>query len=758
MKVKQYVHIASLIVYVMFDTCQCIFFNTKKNHEGRITPMEPKVCDGQSITFQCKLLDKPTPNSKLHFAVQIPPEDYVIVNDNDVIRDKNTSANFILRALPVRFMRVKCYYGQRSDVNEVKNVIQDPVLFPVFTMPRQVQDFRCIVNNYNEMRCSWNFGIKYNIKITPNLTLEWRKSGSSQTSVWLECPEQSLDNTWCRWDSVRDGIDWLNKLDIRVTLQQEYCEVNVTSDFTINSLLLVKPSPIIGLNSQVINSTCIQLYWNKPTPPPVSSIEHIYKIDIKSIWNTKEVIINNTQLCDIGSNNEMFTLCHLEEDTDYDFIVTYKSRFGSFWSQDVVIGNTTRKDVPGSSPTIINGGYYWEPEECENSGKMRTMCLLWQGIKDIDKNGDMRGLDLKFKPTGNDVPEEHQIFSEDTTYACARLFCNTTYKAEVTARNEIGMAIMKSSIYINKWFPDIPHPSITVEMSSASNNGLSTVFISYASTIPITITADIYVVWCVKAMGQCQSDGEVNWLRKPYNGTVVTIETVSPEHYLYSVVISNNNGVNYGSSWEDCIHTKGLAPTRSPHNVKVTPGSHDDTLVVKWEELTCKSGEPRIIKYRVKYCNTISKKCSVEDVTFGTTRLELHDLVDDEEYSIQVKALADQSLEGPYSQTVLGTPEHNSLKLPEVIGVACGGFAFLILAIMGCVTTIRIIRKKAYRWKHKMGDIKLPDNLQHGDLTVDVSKTSHKQMTRQLSTDSGVPSTPSPTVVNELNMSWSEKH
>ena len=43
-------------------------------------------------------------------------------------------------------------------------------------------------------------------------------------------------------------------------------------------------------------------------------------------------------------------------------------------------------------------------------------------------------------------------------------------------------------------------------------------------------------------------------------------------------------------------------PSRAPSNVKVKPGTEDNTLSVTWTSLMCESGEPYIHKYIIQYC------------------------------------------------------------------------------------------------------------------------------------------------------------
>ncbi|XP_045157772.2 uncharacterized protein LOC123523990 isoform X2 [Mercenaria mercenaria] len=566
-------------------------------------------------------------------------------------------------------------------------------------MPEKVEHMDCIVKNYiDSMRCSWNYGDKYKGGQLPDVEFQWRIPINS--SSWNNCSDLNAKAGYCNWNSSQDFT--LKPIGIKLTLK-ESCRVKVSSKFTIDTRKIVKPNPVIGLKSSVLNSTCIQVQWKTEMLYPK---EH--RLTVSNKWDGPQVYKFITTVYTENETHSMM-LCSLHPHTVYKFTVSIQptGEQAGFYSDPRETEATTYSDIPSASPDVVDGGYSWTRRDCEGINDKRKVCVFWKPIRDADKNGEMKGIHGVFTAVDKTRTPIDANWTENSTYGCrSGLLCNISYVFSIKARNSNGTSEDNSTLLISAASKGIVQPHFIVEVANISN-----VSVSWTEAEKAT---GYMVAWCRNKNGKCENRNYVDWQRFSSATTKAVLQINpenSPQDFLYGVSVLTEQGSS-GVEWQDCVYLKNAYPKREPQNVVVSTGPEDNTLVVTWDKLTCKSDEPYIAMYNVQYNQLHEENQQSLNVTAsGEARVVLKDLEDKQVYIVTVRGITKDGHYGPKSQPQKGIPVNNSLKTGEVVGIAISVLIVVILAGVGCFCVIRKCKKKADEAKNSLANITIPDDI-----------------------------------------------
>ncbi|XP_045157983.2 uncharacterized protein LOC123524111 [Mercenaria mercenaria] len=713
-----------------------LFSNVEKEFKGKLEPLDPNKCETQNITFTSTLLDDPRPNSSIGFAFKkiSTNKKYVAVDIDRVTKINETVSQFTEYNLtleneeatkPVYFY-IRSYYWEDFGDTDDKLQLGETTSVRVYPLPEKVQDFNCIVRNYKTMNCSWNYGIEYVPDTKPEVIFQWKSS--SVSAPWKNCSDLNIDNGYCYWTNLTAGYFENSNITIRLTLNQ-HCGINVSSVFPIDISRIVKPNPVSRISSKVVNSTCIQLLWNTTDSEPQHPKEHRVIVFAKGT-NVKEVRFNTTKYTEQFPHSRTF--CKLHPYTEYTFSVSIQptGTFSGYFSDPRNSVSMTYSDIPSASPKVTEGGYRWKHRDCEGKNQKRKVCIFWKSIKEEHENGPMKGLKGEFIAIHKKEKSVQEDWSEDLTYGCSQLLCDTTYNFTVKARNVNGTSERVSTLTIHSFTTEIKRPQFIVESANTSD-----VYISWEDTGDSS-AEKFTVAWCHNKDGDCESDHEVHWRSFPSGTNNAVLQTnASPSQFLYGVGVLTQQGSS-GVDWQDCVYLKDITPKREPQNMVVSPGSEDNTLIVTWDKLTCRSDEPYIDMYNVRY-NKVNDRYqkSVYVKQSGEARAVLRDLEEDQVYVVTVRGATRDGRYGPDSLPMTGVPVNKSLKPSEIIGISMAVLVGVILAGVGVFCAVRRCKRRAQEVIKQAGAITIPDA---------PAQEVYTHIGRQDSNDSGFETTPPP--------------
>ncbi|XP_045160287.2 uncharacterized protein LOC123525364 isoform X2 [Mercenaria mercenaria] len=712
----------------------------KESQEADVSlyPMDPTVCVSSDITFSC--------NSSLHRKSDSADQIRFFKGKNSFKSVKNlnrngkNTANFTLYEVSEvdQHLIVCCTLGNSCNTSEA--VVS---MLNVLPMPEKVEHVDCIVENYiKSMRCSWSYGDNYKGRELPHVEFHWRIPEYSRS--WNVCSDLNIKAGYCNWNSSRSGDFTMKLIDIKLMLK-EPCGVNVSSNFTIDTRKIVKPNPVFGLKSSVLNSTCVQVQWRTNNSEMQYPKEH--KLIVSSKWDDPKVYKFNTTE-DTEKDTHGWTLCSLHPHTAYTFTVSIQPTGGQagFYSDPREIVATTYSDIPSASPGVTEGGYSWTHRDCEGINDKRKVCVFWKPIPEEDKNGQMKGLDVVFTAVNQASKPINNQWAEDSTYGCSLgLLCNIDYVFSIKARNRNGTSEDNSTLLISAVTKGIVQPQFIVEAANTSN-----VSVSWTEAEKAT---GYVVAWCRNRNGECENRNIVNWQRfsSATRKAVLQINPEnSPQDFLYGVSVLTEQGSS-GVEWQDCVYLKNAKPSRKPQNVVVSTGPDDNTLVVTWDKLTCKSDEPYIAMYSVQFYKEHGGNQQSQNVSAsGEARVVLNNLEEEQTYIVTVRGITKDGHYGQESQQQKGVPVDKSLKPDAIVGISISVPIVVILAVVGCFCVLRMCKRKADKTKESLAQITIPDDTPFGpDGTVEEggidrsSTRSINSIERQNSNDSGFdPMTP----------------
>ncbi|XP_053395075.1 leukemia inhibitory factor receptor-like [Mercenaria mercenaria] len=587
----------ALLAYII--PCCSGFLHKSKKFSGQLTPMDANVCTTQNITFTGELLQSPSLNYSIGFAVKNGNTKYEAVHYDNVTTVNETMSQFTLYNItldtediskPV-YVHVKSYYWQKFDDKDDTLQLGKTSTTRIYPLLETVRDFKCIVMNYVSMNCSWNYGKDYGENM-PEVIFQWRIP--SYSASWTDCRDFNPEYGYCYWAKDSDPGYFKNvNITVRITLKQK-CDLNNSTDFhKIDTSKIVKPNPVSSISSKVIDSTCIQVFWNTSDSEPQNPKEH--RIIVSSKWDYSTMTFKTSQTTKQFSHSRTF--CDLHPYTEYTFSVSIQpiGLYSGFFSDEKKCVSRTFSDIPSASPEVIEGGYYnYNHRDCDESSQERRVCVVWKSIKDEHKNGPMKGVQGLFTAINAKTPPVQEDWAEDSAYGCSFLLCNTHYNFTIKTRNVNGTSENGSTITIPSFNPGNTPPQFIVESTNTSE-----VYINLDQRDG-RHTKEYTVVWCRKQNGHCQSGHDVSWKHFPSNTTEAVLHINSSQDLMYGVSVLTEDGSS-GVEWQDCVYLKNIPLKREPQNVVVSAGSDDNTLVVTWDKLTCKSNEPYIAMYNVQF-------------------------------------------------------------------------------------------------------------------------------------------------------------
>ncbi|XP_060562335.1 uncharacterized protein LOC132721964 [Ruditapes philippinarum] len=206
-----------------------------------------------------------------------------------------------------------------------------------------------------------------------------------------------------------------------------------------------------------------------------------------------------------------------------------------------------------------------------------------------------------------------------------------------------------------------------------------------------TKASSALVAWCHNHNGDCQSDSEVQWKTFSWDTEPVIVQlelNENPQDFLYGVSAVSEERSS-GLEWQECVYSKHKEPSREPGNVVIANGPMDNSLLVSWDKLNCKPGEPYIAIYNVLYMNLEDGLQKSQNTTaLGEARLLLEDLVEDQTYVVQVRGVTKDGRYGPGSQPLSGIPLHYGFRSGTIIGLSLGIFAAVVTMVVACYCII----------------------------------------------------------------------
>ncbi|XP_050401234.2 leukemia inhibitory factor receptor [Patella vulgata] len=633
---------------VLYVLITCIFMIDRNfSVNGDLLPQRPYIYIGDELELTCT-------------QEELPSTGYYFTKGDDVISPSFVTITSNITAL------LKITVNKSSDagrygcwavnVTGEKEIIGTQFVTIEYA-PQKVVNLTCIVYDWTKgMKCTWNLGVEYinseDISVKVYYAVYTKK-------VHFLCPH--LTNRSCVWNS--DEFMGAYYYDIHVAVNNTVKnDVNYTSQrFITNDN--VEPSPIVHLELQKKNRTCITITWSH------NSIR-------KKIFKVMYGLRNKTNVLDVFTADQNITrgYCDLSPYTDYTFDISCKPEENGYWSKvkDIVV--TTLQDVPLTGPDVIAGCF--SVSQCDSS-KHRSVMIYWGDVEEDNRQGEIIG---------------YLIQQGDQNYSVSNEIHNIKIPVKLNCHvNQTFIIYSKTEIGCSKKYSKITVPASDTELAVANNLTVELIEGEYNDSIVAKWIVDhrwqnvsYHVVWCLFTHeSTCQSG--VSWKSiKDSKQLLLPVTSANWRKYHYGISAEKDNASS-GLYWTDCRIKKTAKPPVPPDGIRITEKTK--SLEIRWNPGHCSlDSEAYVYGYEIAVCqaadcNNESKRVYKTEGNDGVYVID--ELQPKTNYSISLQAMA-LAGPGPESSAMFGIPRDEE-RFPTVyiVMIVIGSAVLLFFTFVG---------------------------------------------------------------------------
>ncbi|KAK6188231.1 hypothetical protein SNE40_004457 [Patella caerulea] len=675
---------------------------------GDLLPQRPYIYIGEELELTCT-------------QEELPSTGYYFTKGEDIISPSfvtiTSNITAILKITVNKSSDAGRYGCWAVNVTDEKEIIGTQFVTVEYA-PQKVENLTCIVYDWTEgMKCTWNLGVEYINSEDISVIVYYRVFSKNS---FFPCPH--LTNRSCVWNS--DEFMGAYSYDIYVIVNNTVKnDVNSTFEHFITNEN-VEPYPIIDLELQQKNRTCITITWSH------TSIR-------KKIFKVMYVLRNKTNVLDVFTDDQNIIreYCDLSPYTDYTLNISCKPEGSGYWSKvkDIVV--TTLQDVPLTGPDVIAGCF--SVSQCDGS-KHRSVMIYWGDVEEDNRQGEIIGYLIQ---QGN---QNYSVSNEIHNLEIpVKLNCHVNQTFNIYSKTEIGYS---------KNYSEIRVPASHTELAVANNLTVELIEGEYNDSIVARWIVDdqwqnvsYHVVWCLLTQkSTCQSG--VSWKKSIRDSKQLLLPFTSANwrQYHYGISAEKDN-LSSGLHWTDCRITKTAKPPVPPDGIRITEKTK--SLEIRWNPGHCSlDSEAYIHGYKIAVCQV--EDCNNESTkVYKTDRNDgvyvLKGLQPKTNYSISLQAMA-LAGPGPESSAMFGIPrDEESFRREYIVGIAIGSILLLIFFIIGIVfLRMKICNFSPYKIKNP------EENLDPTDQCKPYIPTQYSP-THQILLTTSLPESPSTDIVSD---------
>lgn len=641
----------------------------------------------------------------------------------------------------VAFRKERSEYSDTGNYNCNIRVPSDKVFHICATQvtigepPLPVENFRCISYYYKNVTCYWEpppNSVKTDYRLGEMFALTRAHKGFYRS---CPLPAHSGNESSCSWTVA-------SKTPFRKETTLFHLVMNGTNalgvrNFTylIEHLNIVKISEPAEFKCSAVSKRSITLSWNasieqKENPKLLVIYQIRYQSQYESTWKTVEVF-----------NKTSHMIQHLNPYTEYTFRLrgrASKAVQEYFWTDDVVLSQTTLKDVPEAPPRISRSGF-----KVQNYQSRRTIVLNFAALPEKKWGGAT--LQYLITCCEEDAPEDkcENKTVDMPTVTFEGLHRNLRYNFQLWSLNEIGLSQVHSSLQVDKYdelinapqdieviahgsgsyvvswrAPSARVPFLTSSTSTSTEEEQAT---SSEPLGPMSYT----VFWCPRMLPRSYSCNEsIEWRKTELNTSSIVLNLDPGNVYQFAVAAQTVDKASE-SHWTTCVLPVSKELEKITQVTLEKNGGH--SLLMRWQ-LECSTLKSYVNGYQIEACEVLPKyqkqalhdangcmyskydpkTCKVYNITDrDDEEAELGGLSANAVYRAVIRASSSGKLteDSPAqcARTELGT------DVALVIGCAVGGTIGLTALVFSIYVFARWFKKKVDLIKEIK--IQLPDGL-----------------------------------------------
>ncbi|XP_075528311.1 cytokine receptor domeless [Dermacentor variabilis] len=601
--------------------------------------------------------------------------------------------------------------------------------------PLPVENFRCISYYYKNLTCYW--------EPPPNSVKTEYRLGEmfaytrTHKGFYRLCPKagHSGNGSYCSWTLgsspplrkettlFRLVMNGTNALGVR----------NFT--YTIEHLKIVKISEPTEFKCSAVSKRSVTLSWNasieqRENPKLLVIYEIHYQSQYESNWKTVEVF-NKTSLM----------IQNLNPFTAYTFRLRGKASKAvreELWTDDVVLSQTTLKDVPEAPPRISRSGF-----KVQNYQHRRTIMLNFEALPEKKWGGAT--LQYLIKCCEEDVPEDscENKTVEMPTVMFEGLFRNSRYNFQLWSLNEIGFSRVHSSLQVDKYDELINVPQ-DIEVVAHGSGSYVVSWRAPSARVPVltsstSISAEeehaasselgpvsYTVFWCPRMLPRSYSCNEsLKWQKTELNTSSIVLNLDAGNVYQFAVAAQTVDKASE-MHWTTCVIPVSKELEKITQVTLEKDSAH--SLLMHWQ-LECSALKSYVNSYQIEACAVLPRhqKMALHDAAgclyskYDPKTCRVYNITDrdDEEHVLDglssnavYRAVVRASSNGKLTEdspAQCAKTEGTGADIPLVVGCAVGGAVGLTVLVFVLYLLARWMKKKVDMIKEIK--IQLPDGL-----------------------------------------------
>lgn len=606
------------------------------------------------------------------------------------------------------FFDYVCQYQGEDEV-----CLERTIIYSDFR-PTPVKHFYCIVTNWENLACWFDFGVKYKNNTWNKLTVYTGMLYQSNSTV---------DNRYIKFNGTCVEIKFPKE---SFSLAQTFVDIILTNKirnvfehsgtFVFDPVIYVKPDPIIKFTAER-NATKIRLVWFHSN----NSMKKKFRIQYRSEYDDD----NYWMLHDIKGYNMI--LSNLTPYTMYYIKIDVRPIFDNgsetgYWSETFKTSHKTKEDVPSAVPKFWPG--YFSPTE-------DGIEIYWKPIDVKERCGIIQSYRVTMQevlPFGKIENTTTETFPPDRVSYKIQLELQKKYKIKLTQRTNVGYPI-KDDSHIDV-FPNEYRPKLSSLYNVEALND-SLVVITWGPASLDGVNEEIkelsvyQIVWC-NGTFQDKCLGPIESKVIPFDKPEVQNITMSLEgHYTdynfgISAVAETRKGlfISSGIIWyKGCVYLRDGISIKALDLTFPLDKDQENGLYFEWTPYNCHESVGKVESYIIKSCITDKQGVSCQEkeeritVPSSSTNYTLKDLTVDKLYLVKIAPILNNGRIGQWSNSkpVLFAGktakavvnETQNLVWGAVIG---GGIAIICLS----VAAILFIRRGCKKVEDDVREINTP--------------------------------------------------
>ncbi|XP_014257386.1 cytokine receptor isoform X2 [Cimex lectularius] len=515
---------------------------------------------GSALEIYCILNpDRKENASSLSFTVNgttIPQSAYKIVN-------RTTLKLYFKKHPPGRYV-YHCLLDSIDDPSSKNRAVCLNVVH-VGYKPKEVSNFSCISQNWENMNCTWD---PPNNSVPTYYELRFYLKGDRKYSY--PCPVHNVvDQNNCVWNASSNPPHRQPYAQYNFVLTAINRLGNLTKRYTVNQYARVLPNKPSNLSLVEATPNSLVISWNEGHPfksfPPgiVNRLIYQSKWDPQTYWEVRNAVFPPKE------TSRMYNITGLKyPHTLYDIRVFTRSSVAPdedfWWSEPATITLRTKPTIPGHPPLTDIGSFETSDSSIETE---RNVYVYWQQIPRHLENGDKFEYKIiRIEEFTDDGVKIRDITPTEVSKTFAKFtgLSFNRYKFTIVSSNSEGYSTNASYIDVPSKKQSPPEPGSFSKI--AFDNGIYELSWNVAPNI-LSYT----IFWCDNKKDRpfdCQ--GFLNWTKVYVNkddlqcdengcGLLQKNITLSGDNVYQFALSANTETSSSGMVWASCTVLPQLA-------------------------------------------------------------------------------------------------------------------------------------------------------------------------------------------------------